>query len=78
MKTGELKIGDTVRVAKIPEDLPQTDQRLIKLFNACLGKAFAVAGFDDGLIELHVGEVFDQDAGQHRIWLAPDHLKVVV
>jgi hypothetical protein len=77
MKIGDLKIGDMVRVTKIPEDLPETDQRLVTLFNACLGKEFKVAGFEDGLIELHVGEVFEQDAGKHRIWLAADHLKMV-
>ena len=72
-----MKIGDTVRVTKIPDDLPQTDQRLVKMFMSCLGKEFKVAAFDDDLIELHVGEIFNQPSDKHRIWLPEDHLKVV-
>ena len=29
------------------------------------------------MLELHVGEVFDQPSDKHRIWLAADHVKVV-
>jgi hypothetical protein len=45
---------------------------------SCLGREFTVGGFDDGLIELRAGDVFEQEAGKHRIWLAEDHLTVVV
>lgn len=72
-----MNIGDKVRVTKIPADLPAEDKRLQKLFKACLGKEFVIAAFDDGLAELHVGEVFDQPSDKHRIWLGADHLKVV-
>ena len=72
-----MNIGDKVRVSKIPADLPEHDKRLQKLFKSCLGKEFMIAAFDDGLVELHVGEVFDQPSDKHRIWLAPDHVKVV-
>ena len=72
-----MKIGDTVRVTKIPDDLPDTDRRLLTMFQSCLGKDFKVAAFDDDLIELHVGELFDQPSDKHRIWLPADHLKVV-
>ena len=72
-----MKIGDTVRVTKIPDDLPETDRRLVGLFKSCLGKDFKVAAFDDDLIELHIGEVFNQPSDKHRIWLPKDHLKVV-
>lgn len=70
-----MKIGDTVRVMKIPSDLPG-DKALQTLFRGCLNKSFKIAGFDDDLIELHVGEAFGESAEKHRIWIGPDHVKL--
>ena len=72
-----MKIGDTVKVAKIPGDLPKDNNALQTLFKGCLGKTFKVAGFDGDLIELHVGEAFGEPAEKHRIWLEPGHVKSV-
>jgi hypothetical protein len=68
-----MKIGDTVKVVKIPSDLPDNDA-LRKLFNGCVGKTFQIAAFDDDLAELHVGEAFGQAKDQKRIWLPPEYL----
>ncbi len=72
-----MKIGDTVRVNRIPTDLPKDSAALQTLFRGCLGKSFAIAGFDGDLIELHVGEAFGEAAEKHRIWLDADHLMPV-
>lgn len=69
-----MKIGDTVTVKKIPDDLPD-DPALKKLFKGCVGKSFQIADFDGDLAELHVGEAFGEAKEKHRIWLPPEFLK---
>lgn len=72
-----MKIGDKVKVRRIPADLPKDNQALQTLFRGCLGKTFTVAGIDGDLIELHVGEAFGEAAEKHQIWLEPDYLTPV-
>ena len=72
-----MNIGDTVRVTKIPADLPADNAQLQTLFRGCLHKKFKIAGFDGDLIELHVGEAFGKPADYHQIWLDADHVKLI-
>ena len=72
-----MNIGDTVRVVKIPADLPVGDAQLQTLFRGCLNKSFKIAAFDGDLVELHVGEAFGKPAEHHQIWLEPSHVKLV-
>lgn len=53
---GRMKISDTVKLTKIPADLPSDNVQLQTLFRGCVGKTFKVAGFDDDLVELHVAK----------------------
>jgi hypothetical protein len=53
-----MKIGDKVRVVKVPDGVPPDNAQLITLFRGCVGKTFPIIKFDDGLVELHVGEAF--------------------
>lgn len=70
-----MKIGDTVKVTKIPADLPAGNAQLETLFRGCLGKTFQIAAIDDNLFELRVGEAFGKPAEHHVIWLDAAHLK---
>ncbi|MEZ5898630.1 MAG: hypothetical protein R3D51_03965 [Hyphomicrobiaceae bacterium] len=72
-----MQVGDTVTVVKIPEDLPEDNKSLLRLFNGCLGKQFQIAAFDGDLVELHVGEAFGDAKQKHKIWLPQDYLKRV-
>ncbi|AGK59697.1 hypothetical protein HYPDE_40143 [Hyphomicrobium denitrificans 1NES1] len=72
-----MKIGDKVRVDRLPDGLPPGNQQLQNLFRGCLGKTFPIVKFDDGLVELHVGEVFGKPAEYHQIWLEPGQVKLV-
>lgn len=72
-----MKIGDRVRVDRLPDGLPTDNKPLQTLFRGCLGKTFPIIKFDDGLIELHVGEVFGKPAEYHQIWLEPGQVKLV-
>jgi hypothetical protein len=72
-----MNVGDKVKVTKIPADLPEGNRQLETLFKGCVGKTFAIAAFDDGLLELHVGEAFGKPADFHRIWVGADHVKRV-
>ena len=72
-----MKIGDKVRVDRLPDGLPQDNKQLQTLFRGCLGKTLPIIKFDDGLVELHVGEVFGKPAEYHQIWLEPGQVKLV-
>jgi len=39
------------------------------LFEACVGRVFPIAGIDNGLLELHVGEVVGEENYMHSIWI---------
>jgi len=71
-----MKIGDKVRVMKVPDGVPP-DNQVMTLFRGCVGKTFPIVKMDDGLVELHVGEAFGKPAEFHQIWLEPARLKLV-
>jgi hypothetical protein len=72
-----MNVGDKVRVMSVPDGLPPDNKHLHALFHGCVGKTFPVVKFDDGLVELHVGEVFGKPANYHQIWLEPAQVKLV-
>jgi hypothetical protein len=72
-----MNIGDMVRVLRVPDGVPPDNIQLQTLFRGCVGKTFPVIRFDDGLVELHVGEAFGKPADHHQIWLEPSEVKVV-
>lgn len=42
------------------------------LFEACVGRVFPIAGIDNGLLELQVGEVVDEKNYMRSIWIEAD------
>lgn len=72
-----MKIGDKVRVLGVPDGVPPDNKQLFTLFRGCVGKTFPIVKLDDGLVELHVGEVFGKPADYHQIWLQPAQVKLV-
>ena len=72
-----MKIGDKVRVTKIPEGLPEGNRQLETLFKTCIGKTFEIAAFDGDLLELNVGEAFGKPSDYHKIWVGEEHVKLV-
>ena len=54
-----MKIGDLVVVTGVPSALPD-GMGTRELFAKCLGRTFAIAGFENGLVELKVGEVLGE------------------
>lgn len=72
-----MKIGDKVRVLSMPDGVPKDNKALVTLFRGCIGKTFPIAKLDDGLVELHVGEVFGKPAEHHQIWLEPSHVQLI-
>ena len=72
-----MKIGDKVRVERMPDGVPPDNKQLQTLFRSCLGKTFPIVKFDGPLVELHVGELFGKPADYHQIWLEPDRVKLV-
>lgn len=72
-----MKIGDKVRVLSVPDGVPADNTQLLTLFRGCIGKTFPIIKFDDGLVELHVGEVFGKSAQHHQIWLEPSQVQLI-
>ena len=68
-----MKIGDLVVITGIPSTLPD-GMGTRELFEKCLGRTFAIAGFENGLVELEVGEVLGEPSYMHSIWIEPYHL----
>ena len=72
-----MNIGDKVKVLRVPEGVPSDNHQLQTLFRNCVGKTFPIIAVDDGLFELHVGEVFGQSAEHHQIWVDADTVKKI-
>jgi drug/metabolite transporter (DMT)-like permease len=67
-----MKIGDRVKVVAVPGSLP-SGMGTQALFEACVGRVFPVEGIDDnGLLELHVGEIVGEESFMHSIWIDAD------
>jgi predicted transcriptional regulator len=63
-----MKIGDRVEVVAVPGSLP-SGMGTQALFEACVDRVFPIAGIDNGLLELHVGEVVGEENYMHSIWI---------
>jgi hypothetical protein len=68
-----MKIGDLVVITGVPSALPD-GMGTRELFEKCLGRTFPIAGFENGLVELQVGEVLGEPSYMHSIWIEPSHL----
>jgi hypothetical protein len=66
-----MKIGDRVEVVAVPGSLP-SGMGTQALFEACVGRVFPVVGIENGLLELEVGEVVDEESFMHSIWIEPE------
>jgi hypothetical protein len=69
-----MKPGDTVRVVKIAQNLPDESRRIWEL---CLGKCFPIESIENGHIELLVGQVVGAEDFLHSIYLLPDEMELV-
>ena len=68
-----MKIGDLVVITGVPSALPD-GMGTRELFEKCLSWTFPIAGFENGLVELKVGEVLGEPSYMHSIWIEPCHL----
>jgi hypothetical protein len=68
-----MKIGDLVVITAVPSALPD-GMGTRELFEKCLGRTFAIAGFENGLVELQVGEALGEPSYMHSIWIEPCYL----
>lgn len=72
-----MKIGDQVRITKIPRELPDDDLGTRQLFELCLGRVFPIVGFQGELVELDVGEVLGQPDYMHAIWIEREFVQII-
>lgn len=64
-------IGDRVEVIAVPAHLPP-GMGTRALFEACVGRTFAVVSVENGLLELEVGEVVGEQNSMHSLWIEPE------
>jgi hypothetical protein len=73
-----LKIGDKVRVVRVPPVLPPGNELNTRsLFEACVGRVFPVFAFNGDLLELEVGEVLGKSPCMDSIWIEPEFVEIV-
>jgi hypothetical protein len=79
-----MKIGDKIRIVKLPEGLVDDKEFQTKsLFALCLGRVFPIVGIvpvvetGDMLLELEVGEVFGKLAVMHSVWIESELVELV-
>ena len=72
-----MKIGDKVRVIRIPPGLPEGKIATKSLFGSCVGRTFPIVGFQGHLLELAVGEILGKKPYMDSIWIEPEHVEVV-
>jgi hypothetical protein len=72
-----MKIGDRVRVVKIPSGLQEGELKTRTVFRKCIGRIFKVEGFQHELIELNVGRAVGKASYMETIWIEPEFLEKV-
>ncbi|MFZ0805986.1 MAG: hypothetical protein WAN03_07375 [Candidatus Sulfotelmatobacter sp.] len=72
-----MKIGDKVRILTIPADLPAGEIRTKSLFEKCVGRIFTIVGFQEHLLELHVGKLRGDAPYMQSIWIEPEHVELI-
>jgi hypothetical protein len=72
-----MKIGDTVRVVKLPPGLVEGKLKTKTVFRRCLGKVFPIVGFQKKWVELEVGEVVGKASCMETIWIEPEYVELV-
>ena len=71
------KIGDEVRVVKVPPRLQEGEMGTRTLFDLCLDRIFPIVGFQGELIELEVGKVVGKKPFMETIWIEPQFVELV-
>jgi hypothetical protein len=72
-----MKIGDKVRVLKVPPILPEGELKTRTLFEQCVGRVFPVVGIQQHFLELQVGEVLGKPRYMDSIWIEAEFAEVV-
>jgi hypothetical protein len=72
-----MKVGDTVRVIKIPPGLVEGKLKTKTVFRRCLGKVFPIVGFQKKWVMLDVGEVVGRAPYMETIWIEPEYIELV-
>jgi hypothetical protein len=72
-----MKVGDTVRVIKMPSRLVEGNLKTKTVFRRCLGKVFPIIRFQKKWVELEVGEVVGKAPCMETIWIEPEFVELV-
>ena len=71
-----MKIDDRVRIVGVTSGLTDDNELNTRsLFEPCVGREFPVMEIEQGLLELHVGEVNGKPAFMESIWIEPEFVE---
>ena len=68
-----MKEGDLIRVVKLPDAVQDSEEfKTRSTLERCVGRVFAIMGFQEGLIQIDVGELSGRHACMESIWIEPE------
>jgi hypothetical protein len=72
-----MKVGDRVRVVKMPAELVEGKLKTKTLFGLCLGNVFTIVGFQKKWVDLEIGDVVGKAPGMETMWIEPEFVELV-
>ncbi len=73
-----MKEGDLIRVVKVPDDVQDSEEfKTRSTLERCVGRIFPIMGFQEGFIQIDVGELSGRHACMESIWIEPNCVEPV-
>ena len=68
-----MKEGDLIRVVKVPDGVQDSEEfKTRSTLERCVGRVFPIMGFQEGFIQIDVGELSGRPPCMESIWIEPD------
>ncbi len=75
--TGSLRVGDKVRLVRLPGVRDHGEFKTRTILKKCMGKVFRIQGFQSDWVDLHVGHVIGKKGYLEMISVPADCLALV-
>ena len=73
-----MKEGDLIRIIKVPASVQDSEAfKTRSTLEKCVDRVFPIIGFQEGLIQIDVGELSGRRACMESIWIEPDCVEPV-
>lgn len=73
-----MREGDLIRVIKVPDSVQDSDEfKTRSTLEQRVGRVFPIMGFQEGFIQIDVGELSGGHACMESIWIEPECVELV-